>query len=758
MSKRKLLTWILVLAMLMPILAACGKKATPTATPAPAATQPAEATQPAAKPQPTKAPEKKAPEIGTKDHPIRVVFVPSGNTQTILSGAKHLDDLLYKQTGLYFKSTVATSYAAAIEAMCAGKADVGWLATFAYVLAHDKCGVNVKLITVRYGKSYYRGQIIVRADSGIDKIEDLKGKKFAFVDPASTSGYLYPSAMFKEHGIDPEKDFSQTVFAGSHNAVVLAVYKGQVDGGATYEDARSTISKDFPDVKQKVKVIAYTDKIPNDTVSVRKDLPEDIQKKITDGLLALSKTDEGKKALKEIYNIAGLVPGEDSAFDPVRKTAKIMGIDLEEAIKPEEKKAKPTPKPAAKAESKFANVDPSNQTVLFWHVSTKKHLEVLNKIVDGFNSTNQWHITIKPEYAGYYGDIYKKIIAAISAGEPPDLAIGYANQVAEYANAGAIAPLDPFMNDPKYGFTEDQKKDFMWNLLEGDKRPEFDNQYMSFAHSRSMQVMYYNIDWLKEMGYEKPPETWDQFKEMCVKATKGDKHGYAYSGSASLYAMMVWSYGGSLVSEDGKKIAFNSEAGLKALQTLKDLFDSGCAYQIAERYGDQTDFANQKALFTFGSTAGLPYYRSAVEKSKAGAFNWDIAMPPHGEGQKPVVDVYGPSVAIFKTKPEKELAAWLFLKYWSEPENVATWATHANYFPITKSAMETDTFKEYLKTHPRYKKALDFLPYGRMEPSFAGYQEVRGIITDMMKEVIEGAEPKAALEKAAKKAQAAMSQ
>ncbi len=756
MKNRKLLTWILVFAMFLPILAACGKKATPTATPVPAPTQPAAKVQPT-KAQPTKAPAKKAPEIGTKDHPIRMVFVPSGNTQTILTGAKHLDDLLYKQTGLYFKSSVSTSYAAAIEAMCAGKADVGWLATFAYVLAHDKCGVNVKLITVRYGRSYYRGQIIVRADSGINKIEDLKGKKFAFVDPASTSGFLYPSALFKEHGIDPDKDFSQKMFAGSHNAVVLAVYKGQVDGGATYEDARSTIAKDFPDVKQKVKAIAYTDKIPNDTVSVRKDLPEDIQKKIADGLLALSKTDEGKKVLKEIYNIGGLVPGKDSAFDPVRRTAKIMGINLEEAIKPKEKKPAPT-KPAAKAKSKFANVDPSNQKVLFWHVSTKKHLEVLNKIVDGFNSTNQWHITVNPEYAGYYGDIYKKIIAAIAANEPPDLAIGYANQVAEYAQAGAIAPLDQFMNDPKYGFTEDQKKDFMWNLLEGDKRPEFNNQYMSFAHSRSMQVMYYNIDWLKKMGYDKPPETWDQFKEMCVKATKGDKHGYAFSNDASLFATIVWSFGGRMVSEDGKKIAFDSDAGLKALQMLKGLFDSGCAYQIAERYGDQTDFANQKALFTFGSTAGLPYYRSAIEKSKAGAFNWDIAMPPHAADQKPVVDVYGPSVAIFKTTPEKELAAWLFLKYWSEPDNVAVWATHANYFPITKSAMKTDTFKKYLAGHPRYEKALSFLPYGRMEPSFAGYQEVRGIINDMVKKVIEGADPKAALDEGAKKSQAAMSQ
>src|SRR5438309_11545999 len=137
-----------------------------------------------------------------------------------------------------------------------------------YVRRYEKCGMEVSAIYVRLGLPYYRAQISVRADAGINTIPELRGKKFAFVDPASTSGYLFPAAMLKQMGYDPDKFFSETVFAGSHPNVILAIYRGQVDGGSRFEDARTTVQAQFPDVLQKVKPIAYTNPIPNDTRSV----------------------------------------------------------------------------------------------------------------------------------------------------------------------------------------------------------------------------------------------------------------------------------------------------------------------------------------------------------------------------------------------------------------------------------------------------------------------------------------------------------
>lgn len=267
-------------------------------------------------------------DLGTKGHPIRMMFVPSGDTEVILEGGQEIATQLNALTGLHFKTTVATSYAAVIEAMGAGKADVGWLAAFSYVLAKDKYDVEILLTIVRFGSPFYRGQILAGAQSGIQTLADLKGKKFAFGDPASTSGHLYPKTLLLAQGYNPETFFAKTVFAGSHNAVVLSILKGEVDGGATYDDARAIVAKDFPDVYDKIKVIAYTEDIPNEAISVRKGLAPDLKLRIKEGLKALSKTPEGKKALKQTYSIGGLMD-LDALFDPVRKAGKVLGLDLE---------------------------------------------------------------------------------------------------------------------------------------------------------------------------------------------------------------------------------------------------------------------------------------------------------------------------------------------------------------------------------------------------------------------------------------------
>ena len=266
-------------------------------------------------------------ELGTLENPIRMMFVPSGDAQVILEGGQEIAQQLKQATGLHFKTTVATSYAAVIEAMGAGKVDIGWLATFSYVLAREKYDVDLLLIVVRFGKPFYRGQIMVRADSGIKTLAGLKGKTFAYVDPASTSGHLYPKALLLANGHDPDTFFSHTVFAGSHNAVVISLLKGEVDAGAAYDGSRAAVAKSYPEIFKKVRVLAYTQDIPNDTVTARKGLPMEIKNKIREGLKYISKTPEGGKVLKRVYGISGLMD-LDGFFDPVRDASRILGLNL----------------------------------------------------------------------------------------------------------------------------------------------------------------------------------------------------------------------------------------------------------------------------------------------------------------------------------------------------------------------------------------------------------------------------------------------
>jgi len=328
--RKRLFSFMAVLVVLSLLVTACGGRQEAPAAEAPAAEAPA-AEAPAAEPTPTPAPAPAKPAeaaLGSEGNPIQLVWVPSGDTQKILSGAEKLDALLAKQ-GVYVKSSIATSYAAAIEALCAGQVDAAALATLSYVLAHDKCGAVVLVNSIRRGSATYNGQILVRADSGINSVADLKGKKFAFTDPASTSGYLYAAALLKANGVDPAKDLAEAVFAGSHNAAALAVYNGQVDGAATYVDVRTSLEQTFPDIMEKTKVIAQTEPIPNDTISVSAQMPAEVQNAFKKALLDVMATDEGKAAGYEIYEWDGLAESNDALFEPVRVAAAAMGIDLQ---------------------------------------------------------------------------------------------------------------------------------------------------------------------------------------------------------------------------------------------------------------------------------------------------------------------------------------------------------------------------------------------------------------------------------------------
>ena len=279
---------------------------------------------------PTAAPETAAPasNLGTPENPIIMSFVPSGDTQEIIASGDEIAAMLSEMTGLTINANVATSYAAVVEAMGAGNAQIGWLNTFGYVLANERYDVEVGLATVRNGNPFYQGQIVANADSGISELADITGQTMCYVDPLSTSGFIIPRIQLAAAGVDV--DTLQSQDAGSHPNVITAVYNGDCDAGASFVDARSTISEQFPDVNDRVVVIAESPEIPNDTVSFSSDLPADLRQQIVDGLLAITETEEGQPALLQVYSIDTLQVVDDSFYDEFRTVLDASGINIEE--------------------------------------------------------------------------------------------------------------------------------------------------------------------------------------------------------------------------------------------------------------------------------------------------------------------------------------------------------------------------------------------------------------------------------------------
>jgi phosphonate transport system substrate-binding protein len=272
------------------------------------------------------------PELGSEENPIVWAFVPSGEMERVTGGAQSVADLLNEETGLYFETTVATEYAGVIEAMCSDppEAQMGSLATFAYVLAADRGCAEAELIAVRFGSPTYNGQIIVRADSGLNSITDLAGKTFCRPDPLSTSGWIIPSLTLMAAGINPETDLAEIVDSGSHDAVAAAVYNGDCDAGATYIDARTRIEEDYPDVMEVVTVIEVTEDIPNDGVQYAVSLSRELRDQINAALLAIAATEEGLEALNTAYQWDGLEAHDDGFYDPFRQVLQAAGMSIEE--------------------------------------------------------------------------------------------------------------------------------------------------------------------------------------------------------------------------------------------------------------------------------------------------------------------------------------------------------------------------------------------------------------------------------------------
>jgi phosphate/phosphite/phosphonate ABC transporter binding protein len=320
--------------------------------------------------------------IGTEDHPIKVLFVPSVDANIIVTGGQIMADALKEATGLNFEVTVPTSYAATIEEMCASPTDtMAFIPGLGYAIASQLCGVDVAFKAIRYGYPVYWAEYIVARDSEYQTLADLEGATWGYGDQGSTSGYMVPTVELAAAGITP----GEQVQTGGHNQTVTAVYNGEVDFGTVfysvpltpegtsaftwadyqaglvtedmYEipaeaipncglsddgskllcdgwrvlDARANIRTEAPDVMQKVRILAVSASIPNDTLAFGPDFPADVRALIEEALVAFAQTDAWKESIgnNDFYGWTGIEAATDAEYDMVRAMVEATGYQIE---------------------------------------------------------------------------------------------------------------------------------------------------------------------------------------------------------------------------------------------------------------------------------------------------------------------------------------------------------------------------------------------------------------------------------------------
>ena len=395
-------------------------------------------------------------------------------------------------------------------------------------------------------------------------------------------------------------------------------------------------------------------------------------------------------------------------------------------------------------EPDLSDVDPTGQNIIWWHQHTGGREELLNEIVARFNEENEYGITVEPQSQGGYDEIRDLMNASLAAGEQTAaLIVGYQNDQAFYQLNDALVDLDTFINDPEYGLSEEAVDDFYPTFLQQGVHPEFGNERLGFPPNRSMEVLYYNQSWLEELGFSGPPTTPEEFREQACAAAEANADGtggYILRDDASAMASWTYAFGGDILSEDGTTYQYDNPATIEAMTFLKELLDAGCAFFFTEGFPNP-EFAARRALFTQGSSSGLPFYASdmatAAEEAGRDEDEWGVTAIPHTTDE-PVQNIYGADVMIPVTTPEQELAAWIFVKWFTEPENQADWVRASNYFPTREG---TDAFiEDYEAENPQWAEAADLLAFSAYEPQLISYTAVRDAAAQAFNEIMQGAE------------------
>lgn len=256
---------------------------------------------------------------------LRIGLIPSEDSQAMIESSKQVLSTLESKLGMPVEPFVATDYNGIIEALRAGKLDVAYLGPFSYVLATSVADVEAFAVAVtkKTGQSAYKSLILARKDSGIHQLSDLKGHTFAFVDPSSASGHLFPKAGLEQAGFDPGTLFSRVIFSGSHDASILAVANRKVDAAAVADRIlANAVAKGL--VKQDDFDVVWSSRpIPESPMVWRKNLDPALKQNVAAALASIKDVPWGDQG-----QLDGFQPTNDAAYDVVRDTAKVLDLDL----------------------------------------------------------------------------------------------------------------------------------------------------------------------------------------------------------------------------------------------------------------------------------------------------------------------------------------------------------------------------------------------------------------------------------------------
>ena len=392
--------------------------------------------------------------------------------------------------------------------------------------------------------------------------------------------------------------------------------------------------------------------------------------------------------------------------------------------------------------SDIENANPKGQTVEFWVQYSDERLDAMMARAERFEK--ETGIKVNITYKGHYGKVQSAMMTTAGTSDQADVARGYGNAAADMYQIGAAMDQTILAESKKWGVTQSDIDDWGANWTVGFS-PYFDgNPKLLHEVGKSLEVVYYNKDWLNELGLSEP-QTPAEFAEAACAATNstfsgrvGDTAslGYEIDTDASNFAAWVFAHGGDVFDYDSGQYILNSSEAVAAMEFIQGMANKGCAQVTRDKYADQQYLGLGSNLFALSSTSGITYFQKAIEEGYNG--QWEISKVPHIT-KNPVMNLYGGGLIMGNTgNVDKMVAAYQWMKYISNTENSAVWSTESGYGFVRTSSAD----------HPLIQaKEMNFLNMidhwvlfnmEKGEPSVPAYYSVRGEIEKAYASIING--------------------
>lgn len=384
--------------------------------------------------------------------------------------------------------------------------------------------------------------------------------------------------------------------------------------------------------------------------------------------------------------------------------------------------------------------------ITFWHGLSGPLGDTLNAMIREFNRTHK-DVEVIANPISSYTALSQKLMASIQAKKQPDIAQVFESWTAKYVAADVLVNISRLIaEDPD--FTDEDLQD-MYPVFRN--AVTYRDSIWSFPFNKSVRAYFYNKDDFYRAGLDPNhfPKTWQEFRDYCRKFTKESKprntFGTNFAPNEWQFINLLHQAGGKIMDENDRPV-LNSPAGVEALTYLTDLINKDKTVYTVKEYDGQNDFLAGIVAMYEGSSVSITHMRQQP-------INFNIGYAPLPTYRTSESAISGANIVIFKSGDRKrEMAAWEFIKWFTDTAQTAQWSVKTCYMPVRKSAMQSEAVKKFLAEFPQFQGIYDQLDNAVYEPQnpawFNARTELKGFLEKAFKQVLT---PKEALDGAAAK-------